>query len=123
MHFKAVVSSFLTLSLTLSFAHQEESSTTSSSSRRLSFEDWVEKHGKIYDDDVELQKRLKVYLANAEIVERHNQAFEKGYTSFAMTMDSPFSDLTDEEFHSSYLMESQNCSATHTSSGKLQTLK
>ncbi len=117
MYFNATVSLLLVLPLRLTFALKE------ASSNRLSFQAWAEKHEKIYGNDVEFQKRLDIYLANAEIVERHNQAFEKGYTSFAMTMDSPFSDLTDEEFHSTHLMESQNCSATHTSSGKLQTIK
>lgn len=37
-----------------------------------------------------------------------------------MTLASPFADLTAEEFASSFLMEGQNCSATHTSSGPLR---
>jgi hypothetical protein len=115
MCFNAAVSSFLILSLHLSFAKEESS--------KLSFDDWVQKHRKVYADDFEYQKRLNVYLANTKIVERHNQAYKIGYTSFAMTMESPFSDLTDTEFHSTHLMESQNCSATHTSSGKLQAIK
>ena len=85
------------------------------------FDAWLEKHGKSYTDETEYQHRLAIFLENSKVVERHNQAYGKGYTSYAMTLDNIFADVTDEEFQATHLMDSQNCSATtHASSGKLQ---
>lgn len=86
----------------------------------LQFEEWTQLHGKSYENAEEYTKRHEIFLANAQIVQRHNQAYESGHTLYAMTLKSPFADLTNEEFAASYLMESQNCSATHKSSGKLR---
>ena len=89
---------------------------------KLEFNKWISKHNKehYHQNQKEYQKRLNIFQNNANVVQRHNYAYEKGLTSYAMSLDSPFSDFTDEEFHSLYLMDSQNCSATHTSSGPLQ---
>lgn len=66
---------------------------------------------------------MGIFRENQALVERHNAAFEDGLTSYSMTMDSPFADMSADEFVSSYLMESQHCSATtHRSSGKLRKL-
>lgn len=85
----------------------------------LGFTNWLSRHEKSYSDEREYLHRLNIFAANAEVVERHNDAYEKGYTSYVMTIDSPFADLSDDEFKQSHLMEYQNCSAT--SSGKLPT--
>jgi len=62
----------------------------------------------------EYERRLEIFIENSNKVDRHNEAYERGYTSYAMTLsESPFADVTDEEFRSLYLMEDQNCSATH----------
>jgi len=64
----------------------------------------------------EYERRLDIFIGTSEKVDRHNDAYQRGYTTYAMTLlDSPFSDVTDEEFRSERLMASQNCSATHTS--------
>ena len=87
---------------------------------RLGFDEWLERHEKSYDTEEEWERRRVVFQANADTVLRHNEAFEQGYTKYAMTVSGPFADLTGDEFAAAYLMEGQNCSATHTSSGKLR---
>lgn len=106
--------------LVLSLVQQELSSAEEIG--KLEFNKWISKHNKehYHQNQKEYQKRLNTFQNNANIVQRHNDAYEQGLTSYAMSLDSPFSDFTDEEFHSLYLMDSQNCSATHTSSGPLQ---
>jgi cathepsin H len=81
------------------------------------FDAWLTQHSRSYPDPAEYRRRLSVFAANLDAVERHNAAYERGYTTFAMSVDGPFADLTDAEFSALYLMEGQNCSATHTSSG------
>ena len=86
------------------------------------FDDWMTNHGKDYNDDKsEYEQRFQNFLMNSKVVENHNQAYEKGYTSYAMSLlNSPFADLTDAEFEASHLMTWQNCSATtHPSSGPM----
>ena len=81
------------------------------------FDAWLSQHSKSYPDPAEYRRRLSVFAANVDAVERHNAAYDRGYTTYAMSVDGPFADLTDAEFSALYLMEGQNCSATHTSSG------
>lgn len=84
------------------------------------FDAWLERHSKSYTADsnpTEYNHRLAIFAANLNIVQRHNAAYKRGYTSYAMSVDGPFADLTDDEFSVLYLMEGQNCSATHISSG------
>lgn len=106
--------------LALSLSQQELSSAEKIG--KLEFNKWISKHNKehYHQNQKEYQKRLNIFQNNANIIQSHNDAYEQGLTSYAMSLDSPFSDFTDEEFHSLYLMDSQNCSATHTSSGPLQ---
>jgi cathepsin H len=85
----------------------------------LTFAGWRALHEKSYESPSELQLRRAIFKVNAGIVRRHNQAFEQGWTSYAMTLSSPFADLSADEFASTYLMDGQNCSATHRSSGTL----
>lgn len=85
------------------------------------FQGWVQAHNKIYDGVEEQAKRLRIYEENARRVRIHNEAFARNETTFALSVDGPFADLTFEEFADLYLMDSpQNCSATHTSSGKVK---
>jgi len=74
--------------------------------------------GKHHDAEIEeYERRFEIFKTNSKKVDRHNRAYQKGYTSYAMTLlGSPFADLTDEEFRSVYLMEEQICSADHKSS-------
>ena len=76
------------------------------------FHSWLQRHDKSYENEQEFNHRLNVFLFNSKLVEKHNLAFEMGYTTYKMTMNNLFSDLTDEEFSRTHLMESQNCSAT-----------
>jgi len=84
------------------------------------FQQWLEFHGKVYETTEEYLYRQEIFRANAAIVARHNDAYDRGYTKYVMSTKSPFADLTDQEFMSLWLMEGQNCSATHTSSGTLR---
>ena len=84
---------------------------------RSTFNRWLTTHSKSYSTDAEYTHRLSIFASNLVTVERHNAAYEEGYTTYAMSADGPFSDLSDEEFEDLYLMEGQNCSATHVSSG------
>lgn len=86
----------------------------------LGFDEWLAIHGKSYETPDELERRRTIFQANAGIVQKHNAAFDKGYTQFVMTLTSPFADMTGDEFASQYLMDGQNCSATHKSSGTLR---
>ena len=86
---------------------------------KLQFDAWTERHDKAYENDVEYTRRLAVFAQNLELVSQHNEGYELGHTSYAMSVDGPFADLTNEEFDKLYLMQPQNCSATHTSSGPL----
>lgn len=84
------------------------------------FDAWLELHSKSYPPN-EYRHRRAVYLSNQALVERHNFAFRAGWTTYAMTADGPFSDLTSDEFATTYLMDPQHCSATtHKSSGTLK---
>ena len=85
------------------------------------FKNWVERNRRHYSSQIEHQARLSIFLQNTQRVQQHNEAYEKGMTSYTMTIDSPFADLTDDEFKTAYLMDSQECSATHESSGTLTT--
>jgi hypothetical protein len=85
---------------------------------RSAFDGWLERHDKAYFE-TEYQKRFTIFHQNHALVQKHNAAYDRGYTSYTMTIDGPFADTTDEEFAALYLMDSQNCSAT-TSSGKLR---
>jgi len=97
--------------------------TTLSDARfnQSNFKNWVERNRRHYSSQIEHQARLSIFLQNTQRVQQHNEAYEKGMTSYAMTIDSPFADLTDDEFKTAYLMDSQECSATHESSGTLTT--
>jgi len=98
-------------------------STACISQAALDFNGWLKINAKSYESDVEYEKRLTIFRENHDLVEKHNAAFEAGLTSFSMTMDSPFADITADEFAIQYLMQPQHCSATtHRSSGRLRPL-
>jgi cathepsin H len=89
---------------------------------RSQFDQWMATHQKTYESDTdtsEIDYRLSVFPANAATVMNHNDAHQRGLTTYTMSLDGPFADLTDQEFESLYLMAPQNCSATHVSSGPL----
>jgi cathepsin H len=87
----------------------------------LTFDEWLKGHDKSYPTAADRAQRQLDWLENWSSVEKHNLAYEAGYSSFAMTMDSPFADLTAESFSAKYLMDPQDCSATtHTSSGSIK---
>lgn len=86
------------------------------------FQQFVKLHQKSYASDQEYQYRQQVFFQNAKVIAKHNAAHDAGWTSYRMTLQSPFADWTAQEFVDSYLMEPQHCSATHPSSGRLRPL-
>jgi hypothetical protein len=89
----------------------------------LEFDAWTIRHDTAYNsNDREYLERRAIYLKNQQLVDTHNHAYQQGWTKYSMTLEGPFADRTHEEFKATYLMEGQNCSATHTSSGKVSSL-
>ena len=69
-----------------------------------------------YPSENERLLREIIWNENKVSVEQHNVAYDAGHTSWKMTMESPFADLTSDEFATSYLMDPQHCSATTSAS-------
>lgn len=56
-----------------------------------------QKYTKVYKSLREEKLRLAIFESNLEIVNEHNEKYEKGEVSYAIGINQ-FSDLTDEEF-------------------------
>ncbi|XP_066397489.1 senescence-specific cysteine protease SAG12-like [Miscanthus floridulus] len=63
------------------------------------FEQWMGRHGRLYADAGEKQRRLEVYRRNVELVESFNSMSNGGYK----LADNKFADLTNEEFRAKML--------------------
>ena len=63
------------------------------------FEQWMGRHGRLYADAGEKQRRLEVYRRNVELVETFNSMSNGGYK----LADNKFADLTNEEFRAKML--------------------
>lgn len=110
----------LTLTVTTVLGSPEDFELEDGRNPMLLFDAWLEMHEKAYFNTDEYVRRKLVFEENAETIQRHNRAYQEGFTQYTMTLHGPFSDLTDVDFKATYLMESQNCSATtHVSSGDL----
>jgi len=79
--------------------------------KEWTFQMWADHHSKVYSSQEALQ-RERIWHANRAAVRQHNEAHSRGWTSYTMSIASPFSDMTSEEFENLYLMEPQHCSAT-----------
>ena len=103
-----------------SFSAAVEQGLGEESSSILGFEDWEMSHRnnknsdkhKHYHSEDERLLRKQIFYRNKVLVEKHNAAYDAGHTSWKMTLNSPFADLTADEFSSLYLMDPQECSAT-----------
>lgn len=87
------------------------------------FERWMLQHDRSYATLDEQLERKNIFLRNRDLVNLHNVAYTKGWTTYSMVQDiveSPFADWTDEEFGRTYLMEPQECSATNEIEPKLR---
>jgi len=91
--------------------------TLISSEAQEEFANWMARHDRSYQTDKEYRERLAVFASNTAEVERHNDAHAQGLTSYAMSMDGPFADMTFAEFEVAHLMKARDCYPTHTSSG------
>jgi len=63
------------------------------------FEQWMGRHGRLYADAGEKQRRLEVYRRNVALVETFNSMSNGGYR----LADNKFADLTNEEFRAKML--------------------
>ncbi|RDY11411.1 Senescence-specific cysteine protease SAG39, partial [Mucuna pruriens] len=61
-------------------------------------EQWIKKHGVVYEDDTEKQKRFLIFKNNVEYIESFNAVGNKSY-KLAI---NHFADLTNSEFTASY---------------------
>lgn len=65
---------------------------------RKRYQDWLQKHGKRYDDNDEWEKRYKIYQNNVLYIEFFNSR------NFSYKLiDNQFADMTNSEFKSIYL--------------------
>ncbi|KAF2295065.1 hypothetical protein GH714_031328 [Hevea brasiliensis] len=62
-------------------------------------EQWMAKHGKVYEDAEEHQKRFRIFKENVEFIESFNAAGDRSYNLSI----NQFADLTREEFKKLYL--------------------
>jgi len=99
---------FISFVATITYAHKE-----------IDFATWQKLHNKQYPHQNEYTYRQKIFHQNKLMIEKHNEAYKQGYTTWNMTITSPFADLSDEEFSELYLMEPQYCSATSKKIGNL----
>merc|ERR1719491_269573 len=98
----------------------DEQEWSSSSQQPQSFRAWQHRNNKKYSSKHEVLLREKIWYTNQVQVAQHNEAYQAGYTSWKMTMHSPFADLTATEFTALYLMDPQHCSATDNGTSKQQ---
>ncbi|XP_077988997.1 pro-cathepsin H-like [Glandiceps talaboti] len=77
-------------------------------SAKLEFDQWMQKHDKVYATEEEYGSRLSVWKKNAQLIKNHNA----GNHTYTMAINK-FADLEAEEFRKQYLFTlPQNCSAT-----------
>ena len=60
-------------------------------------EDWMARHGRVYKDATEKDKRSKIFKDNVALIESFNKDMDKTYKLSV----NGFTDLTNEEFRSS----------------------
>lgn len=68
------------------------------------FASWCVQHDKFYDTDMLRAKAMKVYFANIAVVESMNAAQVKDGGDEVFDVDTPYMDMTQDEFHDAYLM-------------------
>lgn len=73
------------------------------------FEQWMGRHGRLYAEAGEKQRRLEVYRRNVELIE----AFNSMSSGYKLT-DNKFADLTNEEFRAKMLGFGPQSRTVHT---------
>lgn len=71
----------------------------------MDFEKWKQDFSKTYENLEKESKAKDAFLKSNEIIEAHNKKFEQNLTIFQMAHNQ-FSDLTEEEFQRTVLMDS-----------------
>ncbi|KAK3130443.1 hypothetical protein QOZ80_6BG0493520 [Eleusine coracana subsp. coracana] len=80
------------------------------------FEQWMGRHGRLYTEAGEKQRRLEVYRRNVELIE----AFNSMSCGYKLT-DNKFADLTNEEFRAKMLGFGPQSRTTHTPTPSIMT--
>lgn len=78
--------------------HADKSAWKSDEEVMSIYEEWVVKHGKVYNSVGEKEKRFRIFKDNLKFVEEHNaqkRTYKVGLNRFA--------DLSNQEYHSKYL--------------------
>ena len=60
---------------------------------------WMAKHGRVYGDEAEKARRFEIFKKNIKYIEDFNSAGGHKYT----LGEGPFTDLTEEEFFTTYV--------------------
>ncbi|KAL5575267.1 hypothetical protein UlMin_016966 [Ulmus minor] len=71
-------------------------------------EEWMNLHGRTYKNDAEKEMRLKIFMENAEFVEKFNS--KNSSHTFELSTQNEFADMTNEEFSQSYASGKYNSS-------------
>lgn len=95
----------ITLSLFLTFASVGATSEGISIDGKLplhasqdiivKFRSWMEKHGRVYKDNTEVQSRLKIWLDNHQFIKEHNEQDSRPLYTLG---HNHFSDMSHEEY-------------------------
>jgi hypothetical protein len=83
---------------------------------RERFEQWMSRHGRLYGEADEKQRRLEVYRRNVELIE----AFNSMSSGYKLT-DNKFADLTNQEFRAKMLGFGPQSRTVHTPTSSTMT--
>ena len=91
---------FITVTLLIlgTWISQAMSRTLLEDSLAEKHEQWMAKYGRNYADDVEKERRFKIFKDNVEFIEKFNN---EGNHTYNLSVNA-FADLTDEEFLASH---------------------
>ncbi|XP_062016812.1 zingipain-2-like [Rosa rugosa] len=82
-------------------------------------EQWMAKHGRVYHDSAEKERRFAIFRKNVEFVEKFNK---EGNKTYKLSINK-FSDMTNEEFmrhHTGYKMSTSSNTSTSFKSNYFQ---
>ncbi|KAL9232043.1 hypothetical protein vseg_007191 [Gypsophila vaccaria] len=97
LHFNLFI--FASLFVIHAISYPLNENITSSSAMRQLYEQWITKHGRVYENEAEKEKRFHIFKENAKYIDSFNSnEANKSYT----LATNAFSDLTDEEFFARY---------------------
>ena len=92
-------------------ASQATSHALSEASIAQKHEQWMAKHGRVYPNSAEKERRFAIFRKNVEFVEKFNK---KGNKTYKLSINK-FSDMSNEEFmrhHTGYIMPTSSSAST-----------